>query len=64
MPHSLVVSSRASVFKTVLVLQELEESYEKFQSRINQMELDVYPTTRSLDSQHPTQSLHRSTSFD
>ena len=46
-----------------LILQELEESYQKFQSRINQMELDVHPT-RSLDPQHPAQSLLRSASFE
>jgi len=46
------------------VLQELEESYQKFQSRINQMELDVYPTIRSLDLQNPTQSPIESTSFE
>ena len=46
------------------VLQELEESYQKFQSRINQMELNVYPSIRSLDLQIPTQSSIESTSFE
>lgn len=41
--------------------KELEESYQKFQSRINQMELDVHPTSRSPDFHHLTQSLHGNT---
>ncbi|CAH3114657.1 unnamed protein product [Pocillopora meandrina] len=44
--------------------KELEESYQKFQSRINQMELDVHSTSRSPDLHHPTQNLHGNTSFD
>ncbi|XP_027045825.1 oral-facial-digital syndrome 1 protein homolog isoform X1 [Pocillopora damicornis] len=44
--------------------KELEESYQKFQSRINQMELDVHSTSRSPDLHYPTQNLHGNTSFD
>lgn len=50
--------------EVVSVSQELEESYQKFQSRINQMELDVYPTMRSLDLQNSAQNLITSTSFE
>ncbi len=50
--------------EVVFVSQELEESYQKFQTRINQMELDVYPTMRSLDLQNSAQNLIPSTLFE
>jgi len=59
----MIAQSKALFDRLEMEAKELEESYQKFQSRINQMELDVYPT-RSLDSQHPTESLLRSTSFE
>ena len=72
MPHSLfafhgyILISEHLCFNECFtgVLQELEESYQKFQSRINQMELDIYPSIRSLDLQNPTQSPIETTSFE
>ncbi|XP_020627017.1 uncharacterized protein LOC110064320 [Orbicella faveolata] len=60
----MIAQSKMLFDRLEVEAKELEESYQKFQSRINQMELDVYPTIRSLDLQNPTQSSIESTSFE
>ncbi|XP_073252589.1 centriole and centriolar satellite protein OFD1-like isoform X2 [Porites lutea] len=51
----MIAQSKALFDRLEMEAKELEESYQKFQSRINQMELDVYPTG-SAHSQ-PAQNL-------
>lgn len=60
---AMIAQSKALFDRLETEAKELEESYQKFQSRINQMELDVYPT-RSVVSEHPARSLLGNTSFD
>ena len=61
LPYSLAQSGLYVIF------QDLEESYQKFQSRIKHMELDLYPTlaaSASMDSQLPNQSLLAQSALD
>ncbi|XP_078369169.1 centriole and centriolar satellite protein OFD1-like isoform X2 [Oculina patagonica] len=60
----MIAQSKVLFDRLEMEAKELEESYQKFQTRINQMELDVYPTMRSLDLQNSAQNLIPSTLFE
>ncbi|XP_068703623.1 centriole and centriolar satellite protein OFD1-like isoform X2 [Montipora foliosa] len=52
----MIAQSKALFDRLETEAKELEESYQRFQSRISQMELDVYPT-RTLEIQAVAQTL-------
>ncbi|XP_068719584.1 uncharacterized protein [Montipora capricornis] len=52
----MIAQSKALFNRLETEAKELEESYQRFQSRISQMELDVYPT-RTLEIQAVAQNL-------
>lgn len=52
----MIAQSKALFDRLETEAKELEESYQRFQSRISQMELDVYPT-RTLEIQAVAQNL-------
>ncbi|XP_067040816.1 centriole and centriolar satellite protein OFD1-like isoform X3 [Acropora muricata] len=49
----MIAQSKALFDRLETEAKELEESYQRFQSRINQMELDVLPAVRAVEAEQP-----------